>query len=253
MSTQGLTPTGVRWLVQRAAAVPAADDWLSPGERDRLASLRLPRRRADFRLGRWTAKQAVAGLLGPAAGLPLARIEISAAPSGAPEVQLDGVRAQLAISLSHRDAVALCVVASGQVRLGCDLEVVEDHGAAFLSDYFTAEEQELVASAPAAVRPQCCTLLWSAKESALKALTEGLRLDTREVVVSLPSPHGGVHWSPLRVRHTPAGEIFDGFFRIEAPLVMVVVASPAPAVPQELQALQVAATDAGPASGPATR
>ncbi len=230
------TPTLVHWLLQSAAAVPSTDEWLSAGEQDRLSGLRLPRRRADFRLGRWTAKQAIRGYLEPSARVPMSRIEVRAAPSGAPAIELDGSPAPLAISLSHRDGAALCVVAAGPARLGCDLEVIEDHGPAFLEDYFTREEQALVTSSPAGDRALCCTLLWSAKESALKALTEGLRLDTREVVVTLPGAHSAAAgWSPLSVRQASGGEIFDGFFQVRERRVLVVVASPAPTLPLEVR------------------
>ena len=53
----------VYWLEQSAADVPAEDEWLSESERTVLAGLRFPKRRADWRLGRWTAKCAAAGYL----------------------------------------------------------------------------------------------------------------------------------------------------------------------------------------------
>ncbi len=42
------------------------------------------------------------------------------------------------------------------VELGCDLEVIEPRSEAFLSDYFTAEEQALVARAHATDRACAC-------------------------------------------------------------------------------------------------
>ena len=53
----------VYWLEQSEADVPTADDWLSENEVARLNSLRVAKRRADWRLGRWTAKCAVAASL----------------------------------------------------------------------------------------------------------------------------------------------------------------------------------------------
>ena len=67
--------------------------------------------------------------------------------------------------------------------MGCDLEMIEPRSDAFVADYFTVEEQALVARASAADRSRLLALLWSAKESALKALRAGLRLDTRCVIV----------------------------------------------------------------------
>ena len=88
-------------------------------------------------------------------------------------------------------------------ELGCDLEIIEPRSDAFVADYFTTEEQALIARASAADRPRLLALLWSAKESALKALHEGLRLDTRCVIVSPFDESFDLNgWSPLRVRYT---------------------------------------------------
>ena len=106
----------------------------------------------------------------PAHPLAFANVEIHAEASGAPEAFVDARPAALTISLSHRDGRAICAVAPIGVELGCDLEVVEPRSDAFLSDYFAAEEQALVAREPAAAQPRLVTLLWSAKESTLKAL-----------------------------------------------------------------------------------
>ena len=50
---------------------------------------------------------------------------------------------------------------------------IEPRSDAFVADYFTIEEQALVARASAADRDRILALLWSGKESALKALREG--------------------------------------------------------------------------------
>lgn len=69
--------------------------------------------------------------------------------------------------------------------LGCDLELIEPHSDALVADYFTADEQAMVARTLAADRSRGLDLLWSAKESALKGLRVGLRLDIRCVSVTL--------------------------------------------------------------------
>ena len=48
------------WLEQTYADVPAENDWLSANEAVRLNTMRFARRRSDWRLGRWTAKNALA-------------------------------------------------------------------------------------------------------------------------------------------------------------------------------------------------
>ena len=54
-------------------------------------------------------------------------------------------RPQVTISLSHRSGAAICAVAPAGVDLGCDLEVIEPRSEAFVADYFTVDEQALVA------------------------------------------------------------------------------------------------------------
>ena len=176
----------VHWLEQTEADLPANLDWLSAGEAACLDSLRVPKRRSDWQLGRWTAKRALSVYLSIPGDLQsLSDIEIRPAASGVPEAFVAGQPAAASISLSHSNGTALCVVAPFGAALGCDLELVEPRSDAFVADYFTAEEQALIAQASAAERSRLLTLLWSAKESALKALHEGLRQDTRSVTVTL--------------------------------------------------------------------
>lgn len=202
----------------------------------RLDDMRFPKRRADWRLGRWTAKHAVAIYLDLATDAgSLARIEIRAAASGAPEGFIGDEPAPVAISISHREGVAACVVAGPEAALGCDLEIVEPRSDAFASDYFTAAEQALVARATASDRTQLLALLWSAKESVLKALRVGLRIDTRSVAVDLPAGHvsGASDWRPLRAQHEE--QVFHGWWRQADNLVRTMVAAPAPVSPITFQ------------------
>ena len=74
---------------QNEADLPTADDWLSPNEQALLNVMRFAGRRSDWRLGRWTAKNALAlyfmYLNLPADSQLLATIEIRPASTGAPE------------------------------------------------------------------------------------------------------------------------------------------------------------------------
>jgi len=223
----------IDWLEQTEPDVPADNQWLSANEISRLTAMRIPKRRADWRLGRWTAKQAVSAAL----NLPtaLADIEIRSAPSGAPEVFLNNQSAGIAISLSHRYGTALCTAATLGTIFGCDLELIETRSDVFVADYFTADEKALIGQAAMAERPRLVTLLWSAKESALKALRVGLRLDTTCMHVT---PDGwlegkGQEWRPLQVRYS-AGQVFGGWWRVQNNLVRTVVSDPP--VPTPLQA-----------------
>jgi 4'-phosphopantetheinyl transferase len=232
----------VFWLEQTEADVPAENDWLSANEAACLNGMRFPKRRADWRLGRWTAKCTLAIYMDvPAHPEVFKKMEIRPAPSGAPEAFFANQPASVTISLSHRSGIAACAVATSGVELGCDLEMVEPRSDAFVADYFTIEEQALVARASAADRPQLLALLWSAKESALKALRAGLRLDTRSVIVIPCATSFDLYgWSQLRVRHNSgrctgdhsAGiQVFHGWWQQTDNILRTVVAAPPPDAP----------------------
>jgi 4'-phosphopantetheinyl transferase len=267
----------VYWLEQRERDLPAEDAWLSASEAASLNTLRFAKRRADWRLGRWTAKSAVSVYLGVPAHLEmLKKIEVRPASDGAPEAFIANQPAGVTISLSHRSGIAICAVAATGVDLGCDLELVEPRSAAFVADYFVVAEQLRIAQASADDRPRLVTLFWSAKESALKALRAGLRLDTRSVMVDpfVPSFRcdgefnsqrndelGG--WTPLRVRyasrcslenlsdddHHSIDRVFHGWWQSADDIVRTVVGTPAPESPILLQVKGHALSRASDAAG----
>lgn len=232
----------VYWLEQTEADVPTEDQWLSARERLSLGRMRIPKRRTDWRLGRWTAKRAVAACLNLPKDLhALADTEIQAAPSGAPEVFFAKQAPHVSISISHSGGTALCAVTMGDASLGCDLEMIEPRSEAFVADYFTAHEQTLVEQTSAAERPLLVTLMWSAKESALKALHTGLRLDTTCLEVSPIEdlfPHAERQredlplvptlalardgWRPVNLRYGNT-QVFSGWWRYENHMVRTVV------------------------------
>jgi 4'-phosphopantetheinyl transferase len=220
-------PMNIHWLEQTEADIPAENQWLNANEILRLNALRIPKRRADWRLGRWTAKHAVAACLNlPTEPSSLADIEIRAASSGAPEVFLHDEPAEIAISLSHSSGTALCTLAPPGVTFGCDLETVEPRSDAFVADYFTVDERNLIARSSKQERPLLLALLWSAKESALKALRVGLRFDTRCMSVSpvddWHSTDNPDAWRSLSVCYS-GGMVFHGCWRIQDHLVRTVV------------------------------
>ena len=209
----------VFWFERSADSIPSHDGWLGAAELACLAAFRFPKRRADWLLGRWTAKCAVASVLNEPS--PFADIEIRAAPSGAPTVYIRGQPAPVKISLSHRAGIACCATTLDAIALGCDLEVVEPRSPAFVSDYFTREERDLIARSGTAERPRLVTLLWSAKESALKALGVGLRADTRSVSVA------GLHESGCLTLRCAAGELY-GWWQSAGQLVRTLVCACGP-------------------------
>lgn len=219
--------TGARLVVQRVEAVPAGDGWLSPGERERAAGMRFAARRADFRLGRWTAKRALARWLG-AGGAPeaLAEIDVRGAPKSPPEAFWRGSRAPCALSLSHRAGAALAAVSPAGVALGCDLERAEPRSPAFAEQYLARAERAFAEALPEPQRSAAITLLWSAKESALKALGRGLDLDARAVVVRVGGSAPARGWRPLAVELAGGPEL-TGFWCARGPWLLTLAATPA--------------------------
>ncbi len=223
--------SGLHLAWVRAAALPAGEGWLTPAEREVLGDLRVEKRRADWRLGRWAAKQAVRGLLGRS----LPHLEILAKEDGRPVARLgpgedsdpapDG---PTALSISHSGGMGFAVAGAGTAGLGCDLEAIEPRSDAFVADYFTDGERAVVVAAPPDRRALVANLLWSAKESALKALGQGLRLDTRTVTVDTGILQLDAYsWAPLRVAG-PGARVFEGWWRAREGMVWTVVREVAP-------------------------
>jgi 4'-phosphopantetheinyl transferase len=242
----------VYWLEQAEADVPATNHWVSGSEAIRMEALRFAKRRCDWRLGRWTAKRALAAYLNLPNDLrALADIEICPAPSGAPEAFVANQPAPVVISISHRNGVAACATAPQGTLLGCDLEVAEPRSDAFVADYFTSAKQSFLACLPEKDRFRVVALFWSAKESALKALRLGLRVDTRTLTVNLRDrdweywdfterPHmvcgkrTVVRWHPLQVRYVD-GQEFHGWWQSSGDFLGTLVAVPAPLPPMLLE------------------
>jgi 4'-phosphopantetheinyl transferase len=226
------------WLAHGELDVPASTEWLSPHERDHLASIRFTKRRDEYVTRRWTTKQAIASVLeldnSPAV---LARIEIRHRESGAPYVHLDGAMAAVDVSMSDRSGWAVCLVgppgtmASGTV--GVDLEVVEPRTPAFVADYFTPAERRYIAAQPPDRHDELANLIWSAKEAALKVQQVGLRVDTRTVDVDLHGERQIDGWSAMTV--TGRNGPMPGWWR-RAGVFVLTIAFDAPADPPQLLA-----------------
>ena len=226
----------IEWLVQSNAAHPALsrglppDGLLSESELRRFESLRAEKRRRDWLLGRWTAKQLLRAYVEQrtAALVPLDTLIVESDPDGAPRIEIGDWRleigrpafnlqsliANLQLSISHCDGLAFCAISDGAgVQIGADIEKVEPRGPGFANDYFTAEELVQLRTATLDRRDTVTTLIWSAKEAALKALRLGLTVDTRAVACTLgtPAPYE-IGWAPLAVYCDPLllGRRVDG-------------------------------------------
>ena len=95
------------WHSLGESSRPVARDWLTAGEAERAATMRFTKRRDEWLLARWTAKQALARQLDlPHDPSSLVRIEIrtiiGGPAQGAPEVFVDGERYEIGVSLTDR-------------------------------------------------------------------------------------------------------------------------------------------------------
>jgi 4'-phosphopantetheinyl transferase len=211
-------------FVAAACDAPPGDGWLHPAERADLARLRAPRRRRDFRLGRFAARRALARLEECDADTGAWRYEVRRAAGGVPLPFRDGAPLGVTLSITHSDGWAAAGVLAGGGRLGCDLERIEPRSAAFVADYFTAGERELLAAAhDAPDRDLRATLVWSAKEAVMKALGEGLRLPPVAVSVS-PSldTASAAGWRRFSVRLPQAATELAGSWRDLGGLLLTV-------------------------------
>jgi 4'-phosphopantetheinyl transferase len=201
------------WLTQNQTDVPDGDDWLGPRELAIQAGFKFPKRRNDWRLGRWTAKCACRASL-PESFPDFSRIEILAAEDGGPDAHLaGGGTAPLSVSISHSRDRGFCATAPAGIAVGCDLEQIEDRPLDFFYDYFTPEEIDFCRRATNASRPVACYLVWSAKESALKILREGLRRDTRSIEIRAGFPTEENVWNTWTGRCRETSRAFHGWWR----------------------------------------
>lgn len=234
----------IEWLIQSVGAHPdlaraiAPPGLLGPSELRRLAELKIEKRRRDWLLGRWTAKHLLQSYVERQTGIrpPLDALVVASDPDGAPRLIVDrGLNLQSAIgnlqlSISHCDGHALCAIdSSAGSQIGADIELVEPRSPQFAEDYFTEQELAQVRAAPPAERDTVTTLIWSAKEAALKALRLGLTVDTRSVSCALAPPDGfPATWSPLTVRcvaELPGadGGALAGWWRLADTYVLTIV------------------------------
>ncbi len=225
------------WLAHGQDDPPRTLEWLSPHEREHLASIRFTKRRDEYVTRRWAAKQAVASVLnmGRTPG-DLTRIEIRHRQSGAPYVQLDGSMVDIDVSMTDRSGWAVCVVGSVGHKtpgtVGIDLEVVEPRSTLFVADYFTTAERAFVASLPPERYDEVANLIWSAKEAALKVRQVGLRVDTRTVDVDLHGEREVDGWTAMTVSAVDGP--MPGWWRRSGVFLLTIVFAEAAAPPELL-------------------
>lgn len=181
----GLVPASARAVFCRMDTLPGepsslADVILNPTERKHWGFMRaVEKRRREWLMGRWAAKEAVRRLLEQYADLQLspADIEIVPDPFGCPQIRSAAIPVTIdpAISIahSHGTAVALAVLGPGQL-VGIDLEHLNQGRENFQSVAFSPDERSLLAALASERRDEWALRMWCAKEAVGKALGRGL-------------------------------------------------------------------------------
>lgn len=204
---------------------PLDPSWLAAQEQQALSVVQGAGRRAGTLLRRWALKSAVADLLElSATPASLRRIGVRHDAQGAPSIMVDGQEAGLEGSVSACAGWAVGLACSGLSPVGVDLELIAPQGEDFVRDWFAAGETAYVhrhrEGSPE--RDLATTLVWSAKEAALKALGRGLFADPRTVEVSLGAVGSPQAWAPLQVAVTD-GRPLPGWWRREGRFVVTTV------------------------------
>jgi len=243
----------IDWLVQSVAAHPALSRGVAPAgllserEQKLLAALRIGKRRRDWLIGRWTAKHLLQAYIERQTGIrpPLNTLTVANDPDGAPRAILDlripildcdldlkSKIQNLKLSVSHCNGSAFCALTdTPDLRIGADIERVERRSAQFAEDYFTAHELDQVRAAQPASRDTMVTLIWSAKEAALKALRLGLTVDTRSVICSFGIPEHVDDWIGFdiacdrRLLGLPSAPVLTGWWRQMSSYVLTLAAT----------------------------
>jgi phosphopantetheine--protein transferase-like protein len=183
----------IYWTVTRDDQTPTLDPsvpfetFLTPYELERLSAFRFPKRRSEWLHGRWSIKYLLRHSAPGWQDLAGSRVQVKNEAEGMPflEDASTQVRLPLQISINHREHNAFCAITTAAaLKVGVDLELVENRPPSFLEDYFTSREYTAGLEYHDLERDVYFTLLWSLKESVLKALGKGLRLDTRRVEIT---------------------------------------------------------------------
>ena len=207
------------------AQAVASPELLSADEQTHCARFMVAKRRHDWLLGRWTAKHLVQSYLALTQStlLSLNQIEVLADDDGAPYAR-SGDRLLLSLSISHSGAYSFCAVCAQDAgAVGADVEQVETRDLSFVRTFFTEHENLAVEAAAASERDGTVTALWSAKEAVLKTLRMGLRADTRQIEIVLPTLNP--QWQRVRVAVQPVllpapSSTLSAWVRMDGPRVL---------------------------------
>ena len=214
----------VNWLSQSLQQVPDDVHWLHPREQEVLEGFKFAKRRNDWLLGRWTAKQCVeAWLISKDSGVPLNELAIIAADDGAPEVFYKDKLLDRIISISHSHGVGLAAICNRTHIMGCDLEKIETRSPLFIEDYFTDKERSFILGNGEEHTSLLANLIWSAKESVVKALRVGLSIDTKLIEIHCSPTTNEGEWQHFDIRYPKVDHALHGKWQLLSGHVVTIV------------------------------
>ncbi len=73
-----------------------------------------------------------------------------------------------------------------------------------MKDYFTEPEAQMVLALPIEEQALIASILWSGRESIVKALQIGLRIDTRQIALDLDPLTSNEDWQPIAILKSPS-------------------------------------------------
>ncbi len=186
-----------------------------------LKTLRFSKRRKEWLASRIAMKRLLCSVEGGFAQYEMQAKQILKGQSGAPYILLDGNQHPATqISISHSNGYVLCACSRENIRLGADAERIETRSQEFVQDFFTQEEIRQIGDSAV-----LATLAWSAKEAILKALSIGLKVDTRSISVDVQTPGPSIDgWNPIGFSASIVGdqETLRLFWRREGDFILTI-------------------------------
>ena len=167
------------------------------------------------------------------------RMEIIAAEDGGPDLYFaGGDPVPISLSISHSNGRGFCALNADRHPVGCDLERIEKKSLDFFEDYFTSEEMEFCRQSSWNNYPVACYLVWSAKESVLKILREGLRRDTRSIQIKVEFPAEEAVWCRWIGHCRITSRTFHGFWRYDNEFMYTLGSDRPNIIPEELKTVE---------------
>lgn len=210
--------------IQHQEDVPIHQEWLHPLEIKYLNGLKFEKRRQDWLLGRWTSKKLLQHLIFQ--DFPINETEIRKGPNREPMVFFQAEPISCRLSISHSHGRSFCVLSKEERALGCDLEKVEIRSEGFIRDYFTDRERSLFDENYQGIfdRDSYFTLLWSAKESVMKACLTGLSIPAKNIELKEIKGFKADNWSEISMKNLAKNTLYRGSFKLADGFAWVVLA-----------------------------